>query len=275
MRGPDIKIMGKGDVTPALVELCRSSRAPCSGSFQKIHQGDVQRELPCIGRGLVVSEFYESQSQAITEDGFMDALAGMLGVEQATEKRPAVQASGEVTTMAHIVTTMPCPCEKANEEKVDEDVLKTELAVEKIWTPNEKQLAGLRAFRDEHKSLYIYGRPDTGKTYLAYLCAKAYKGRRTVFLNTKLSEFFRKNSHELQPADFKGLVVCDDIQENLPTPFFQSALFEALDLVKRRRLRMIIIANLTPAEFVDRYAVEELRKPQFENRLSKMELIEL
>lgn len=275
MRSPDVKIMGKEDCTPALLDLCKSARASCCGTFQRVNTGAGERILPCIGRGLLVSEFYESESEAIAQDGFMDALAGMLGVMDAQREKPKMETTGEVVKIAHIVSTIACPCEEAAEEKVEEDTLKTELSVEKIWTPNEKQLAGLRAFRDEHRSLYIYGPPDTGKTYLAYLCAKAYKGRKTVFTNTKLSEFFRKNSHELQPADFKGLVICDDLQENLPTPFFQSALFEALDLVKRRRIRLIIVANLTPQEFVERYAVEELRRPQFEYRFSKMEMIKL
>ena len=271
MRSDNIKICSRADVSPAMQDLCRSSKHACSGTFHKTDDG---REAPCIGGGLLVTEYYETETAGLAEGDFMDALAGIISGAAAERTAQIAQGAGSIK-IAHIVNTAPCPCERRQAEEVEQDTLKTQLSVEKIWTPTEKQLAGLRAFRDEHKSLYIYGRPDTGKTYLAYLCAKAYAGRKTIFLNTKLSEFFRKNSHELQPADFKGLVICDDIQENLPTPFFQSALFEALDLVKRRRLRMIIVANLTPEEFVERYAVEELRKPQFENRLSKMEIIKL
>lgn len=266
----NLRILQKGDVTPALMELCRESRHSCAGTFHKIYEGDFERELPCIGGGLLISEFTQSYIDAA--NGFdMAELAEHMGLERTP---PQSKGDGQVT-IAHIRTTVPCPCQKEQASAVEHDWLKRELSVEATPTPSQKQADAFRKFNDEHRSLYIYGPPDQGKTYLAYICAKAYRGKRTIFLNTKLSEFFRKNSHELSPADFKGLVVVDDIQENIPSPFFQSALFEALDLVKRKKLRMIICANLTPLEFVERYAVDELRKPQFENRLFKMEIIEL
>lgn len=265
MRGPDIKIHSPEDITPALKDLLKSSKFRCAGTINQVDG----RKLPCVGGGLCVSEFYETEVLPLG-DFNLDTFEAL--IESGGIKVP----DGVVLEkMAHLHKVMACPCESQAEESAEQDQLKVDLAVDKMPNPNEKQLAALRLFRDEHKSLYIYGSPDAGKTYLAYLCAKSYKGMKRVFVNTKLSEFFRKNSHELTPADFKGLVICDDIQENLPSPFFQSALFEALDLVKRRKLRMIIVANLTPQEFVDRYATEELRKPQFENRLNKMEIIKL
>lgn len=295
MRLPDVKIQSKADCSTALLDLCKSAKHRCSGTFNKVSG----RELPCIGGGLVVSSYYETENDitdGVSWEGLMASLGGYERGAELNERedgskefkaKPAVApavSGGKKLRIAHIVNTEACPCEQVAEEKTEDEWWREKLGVDALPQPSIKQLAGLHAFRDQKKPVYIYGPTQNGKSYLAYLCAQSYKtdekkGRvKTLFKNMELGEFFQKNARSIETseaANMRGLIVIDDIQENLPSPFFQSCLFRIFDLVKDRRLLLVIVANCTPEEFVKRYAVDELRKPQFESRVNKMEMIEI
>ncbi len=268
----EIRLCRRSQVTPALEDVLKTSAHACAGTYQKVSDSGEEREMICYGAGLLVNSFHETEHAPIDMND-MESVAKSLGLE--TQSTGKTQPQKGMQILAHIDSFYPCPCRAETVERNETDNLKSLFGVEKVHIPTEEQAAGLREFTQNHRSLFVYGAPDSGKSFLAYLCAQVYKGRKQVFKNIQLSEFFRKHSHEITPVNFSGLVIMDDIQENLASEFFQSCLFSAFDLVKKRRLKLVIASNLTPTEFVERYAIDELRKPQFENRVMKMAAVQL
>lgn len=126
--------------------------------------------------------------------------------------------------------------------------------LDRPWEGGKAVQQQLSRWKEEGRILYLYGTPGTGKTHLAVRMGgwMAAEGKRVRFFSE--GEFYDQARKEtLEPGGVQLLeqvdgVVLDDLGKARLTPFAAELLFRVVEAAHTGRLRLVITAQLPPAE---------------------------
>lgn len=281
-----LRIRARADATPALLDQLKDEGG-CAGTWHKfVGAENTTYELPCLGNKMCLTAFTQTETEV---DPNSEEANLVREVIHASQTRKAAERAGipyeEIKKQEILFTetqqtyctpkaVTSCPCARASKLSEFQQAMREHLGVSGDWPLRIEQKMAKEYFA-EGKNLYIYGSPDTGKTYIATLIAESFHRRVNFYTGEEIGTYFTRMALNSEDVSFTGLLFLDDADKNNPSPNFVRKLWMCLNKAKNSKLRMIITANIPMAAFVNKYAVNEDEKGSTENRLSRFEEIHL
>ena len=205
----------------------------CAGSIQQFGS----RELPCLGGGFVLSEYFEQENGTINP-----------------------------TKM------LPCQCRGKDHKNIKYAENKFgrsgEIGRNQFFDLTEKYL-------NDKKSVFLTGSVDRGKTTIAYAVARNWRKTIGIYIGHELLGKFRDDELDRKQG-FPDLVIWDDADKiRQRSDFSLDRIWSLFNLVKNNKITLLVTSNLTVDEFSVMICPMETERASISNRLKKFEEINL
>lgn len=218
----------------------------------------------CLGNGHVATEFEPREVPRDTgSSAEMIVLARSFGLKVTAETGKDIGGFSYPIPRGKLST---CPCVYKSMQAGKDTGLMSRLGIEpdeKI-EPHPKDSEVAKAFKTG-VSLFLYGPTGSGKNRMVYSLLKGSRKTVTIMKNTEFGRIAEARARGESSFRFEGkLLVFNDLDHReRATKFYVEELWSLIDILADREAQAVIVSNLEPAKFVEKYTSQsELFDPE-------------